>query len=101
MNGNYRWLWVVLKWLVLLGTPALLLTLFTVQNMARTTQLSLNMGVGAVELTEAWPLPALLGVTFLIGFLIGELHARLSAWRSGRSPGGLAPSARAADDDWV
>lgn len=101
MNGNYRWLWVFLKWLLLLGTPALVLAMFTVQNLDRTTGLSLNLGVGAVELEQAWPVPALLFVTFLGGFLVGEVHARVSAWRSGRAAAGSMSSPRASDDDWV
>lgn len=100
MNGNYRWVWVLLKWLLLLGVPATLLTFFVMQNLDRTSNLSLNLGVGAWELEQAWPVPALLALTFGLGFVMGEVHARVSAWRSGRTPAAIS-TGRSSDDDWV
>lgn len=98
---NYRWVWVLLKWLLLLGAPLLLLAMFTMQNLSRTTGLSMNLGVGAVELDHAWPVPCLMAVTFLLGFFIGEVHARISSWRGTGSSFDSAPSLKRSEDDWV
>lgn len=44
--------------------------LFVVQNSTRTTQLSLNVGFAAWQLTEPVQVPALIGVAFGAGFLL-------------------------------
>jgi uncharacterized integral membrane protein len=58
--------------------------LFAVQNSSRTTQLSLDLGVAAWQLQEPVQVPALIGVCFGAGVLVGVVGmtvrvARLSA----------------------
>jgi uncharacterized integral membrane protein len=59
--------------LLLLAVVVSLAGLFYVQNSARTTQLSFDLGFAAWQLTSAKPVPALLlgaaGGGFLLGFL--------------------------------
>ena len=96
-------MWKALKWLLLLGVPLLLLSMFTFQNLDRTTGLSLNLGVFAFELEHAWPVPCLVLTSFFAGWFSGELSARIRAWNKGRIrahvklDGGIS----AGDDDWV
>lgn len=45
--------------------------LFVVQNSARSTQLSLDLGVAAWQLERPVPIPALIGVCFGAGLLVG------------------------------
>ena len=100
MNGNYRWVWVLLKWLLLLGVPLFVLSAFVMQNLDRTSQLSLDLGLFAFELKQAWPIPALLASAFGLGFVIGEVHARVAAWRKGRISAPMSVG-HSSDDDWV
>jgi uncharacterized integral membrane protein len=45
--------------------------LFVVQNSARTTQLSLDLGAAAWQLERPVPIPTLIGVCFGAGLLLG------------------------------
>lgn len=63
--------WIAM--LLLLAVMGVLLSLFYVQNSARTTQLSLDLGFAAWRLQQPVPVPALVlgcvGGGFLVGFL--------------------------------
>ena len=52
---------------------------FVVQNSARTTQLSLNLGVAAWELRQPVSVMGLIGLTFGLGTLLGALPMFLRA----------------------
>jgi len=72
--------------LVMLGLGGLLAVvgiavgiLFVMQNMARTTTLTLDLYVGAWELSEPVPVMTLVGVGFGAGFLVCLV---LATWRS-------------------
>lgn len=60
--------WIVL--VVLLAALGFVTWLFAVQNSARTTVLSLDLGVVAFQTAGALSIPALLGATFGGGFLL-------------------------------
>ena len=70
--------WVVLVAVLLLGGSG---ALFAVQNSARTTQLSFDIGVAAWQLQEPVPIPALIGVCVGVGFLIGAVPLGLRSLR--------------------
>lgn len=68
-----RWLFALL-----VVFPALVVgTLFAVQNASRTTQLSLNLGFFAAELTQPVSLPLLMAVCVGTGFVVGWLVAAI------------------------
>jgi uncharacterized integral membrane protein len=66
---------------LLLGSVA---ALFVLQNAARTTELSLNLGFAAWQLAEPLPIPALIGVSFGAGFLLATLLFGVRAITAGR-----------------
>lgn len=73
--------------LIVLAVAALGFTgfLFVVQNSARTTQLSLDLGlVGAWQLGDPVSIPALIGVCFGGGFILGLLTMSGQAARLAR-----------------
>jgi uncharacterized membrane protein YciS (DUF1049 family) len=61
-----RWIVVVLVVLTVLAGVA-----FSVQNSARTTQLSFDVGVAAWELEQPLSIPLLIGVCFGSGLALG------------------------------
>jgi len=58
--------------------------LFVVQNSARDTQLSLDLGVAAWQLAQPLSVPALIGLCFGAGFVLGVLTMGAQAARLGR-----------------
>lgn len=77
-----RYLVVVVSALALsvLGTGAL----FWIQNSSRTTQLSLDLGIAAWQLSEPVSVPALIAVSFGIGLLVGGLMFAVPSQRNAR-----------------
>lgn len=77
-----RYLAVIAFVLVLafLGVVAL----FVVQNGARTTQLSLDLGFAAWQLKDPVAIPALVGITFGSGFFLGVVPMWLRGLSQGR-----------------
>ena len=69
--------------LVLLLTGGVV-TLFVLQNAARTVQLSLNLGFAAWQLAEPIPVPAVIGASFGAGFLLAAALFGVRAVTSGR-----------------
>lgn len=70
--------------LLLAATVGFVGYLFVVQNSLRTTQLSLNLGFAAWELSQPLPVVALVGGAFGAGLLLGLLLL-LPGWaRRGR-----------------
>jgi uncharacterized integral membrane protein len=67
--GRYAWLTLFIVLLLVGGV----ITLFFIQNGARTTQLSLDLGFAAWQLQAPMSIPALLGATALGSFLLGAL----------------------------
>lgn len=61
-----RWILLCLV-LVAVGVGSL----FTVQNMSRTVQVSLDLYVTMLQLARPAPLPAVLGVTLGVGWALG------------------------------
>ena len=59
-------------------------TLFVVQNLARTTQVSLNLGFAAWQLAEPVPVPALIGISFAAGFVLSAILFGIRAVTAGR-----------------
>lgn len=55
--------------------------LFAVQNSARVTQLSLDLGVAAWQLEQPVSIPALIAICFGAGLLVGALPFALRAGR--------------------
>ena len=58
--------------------------LFVVQNSARTTQLSLDLGVAAWQLKRPMSVPTLLGIAFGAGFVFGAVPMGIRSMASGR-----------------
>jgi hypothetical protein len=78
--GN-RFAWYVLALLVAGGAVAL----FWVQNSARTTQLSFDLGFAAWQLQQPVPVPALIAVCVGIGAGLAGVPLMARSWRlSGR-----------------
>ncbi len=75
-----RWILLCLV-LVTVGVGAL----FTVQNMSRTVQVSLDLYVTMVQLERPAPLPAVLGVALGAGWALGLLTLLPFALRRGAS----------------
>ena len=73
--------WVTLLILVAVGV---LLALFTAQNAARATQLSLNLGFAAWQLREPVPVVALIAGALGVGFLGGVVVMLGRSFRQGR-----------------
>ncbi|MCB9759308.1 MAG: DUF1049 domain-containing protein [Alphaproteobacteria bacterium] len=67
MSSMWKWI-AALVVLLLVTFPVVL---FVLQNLGRTSQLSLNMGFAAWELQQPMPVPALLGIAFGAGLLLG------------------------------
>lgn len=87
--------------LILISLP---LSMFVVQNLERTVPLSLNLGVGGVELTQPMPIPYLLGITLLIGVVFGWVGNSIRRWRKNvrAERADLAPTGdHRPADDWV
>ncbi len=62
--------WIMLIFLLLGGGVG---ALFTIQNLSRTSSLSLDLFVVGFELKQALPVPYLLGGAFGVGLLFGIL----------------------------
>ncbi|MFK7931848.1 MAG: hypothetical protein AB8H79_26965 [Myxococcota bacterium] len=73
------WIIVLLAVLAAVGTS----TLFWLQNSARGVMLSLNLGVAKFALAEPVPVPVLMGICVLSGFVLALVL--VLALRSGRS----------------
>lgn len=58
--------------------------LFVVQNIRRTTQLSLDLYFAAWQLSEPVPVIALVGIAFVLGFVIAAAAFGLRAAQLGR-----------------
>ena len=61
--------------------------LFTVQNLARVTDLSFSLGFWGLQLHEPLPVPYLLWIAFVIGLLVGgswAIYERVAAGRKVR-----------------
>lgn len=58
--------------------------LFYIQNSARTTQLSFDIGLAAWQLEREVSIPALVGICFLAGLVLGWLVAFVRIVRLGR-----------------
>ena len=78
--GRYAWLTLLVVVLVLGGVVAL----FVIQNGARTTQLSLDLGVAAWQLDKPVSVPALMAATASGGFLLGAVPLWLRGMSRGR-----------------
>jgi hypothetical protein len=72
-----RWVWGGL-----VTVAVAVVVLFAVQNSSRTTQLSLDLGFTAWQLERAVPIPALLGITFLGGLVLGAVPMWVRSLRS-------------------
>ena len=59
---------------------AFVLTAFSMQNLSRTTELSLNLGLGGVQLQAPIPVPALMGICIFAGFILGLLAPPVWRW---------------------
>lgn len=62
------------KWVALILLAAIVVTpvvMFVVQNMERSSELSLNLGVAAYELAQPTPVPLLMLASLGLGLLIG------------------------------
>lgn len=70
--------------LLIFAALAALLAMFLTQNAARTTQLSLNLGVAAWQLRDPVPVVALLVGTFAGGFFLGAVAMLRRSFRQGR-----------------
>ena len=71
-----RWVWAGIAVVGLLVA-----TLFTVQNSARTTQLSFDLGFAAWQLERPVAIPALIGGCVLVGILLGAVPMWLRSAR--------------------
>lgn len=58
--------------------------LFWVQNASRTTQLSLDLGFAAWQLSEPVGVPALIAASFAAGLLLGGVLFAVPSARNGR-----------------
>lgn len=77
------WILLLLAALAAIGTA----WLFWVQNSARRVMLSLNLGLTKLSLAEPVPVPVLMAVCLLVGFVLGlALVLALRTRRSGRAP---------------
>ena len=70
--------------LVVLALLVAVAVLFAVQNSARTTQLSLNLGLVAWQLRQPVAVPALIGASAGGGFALGWLAFGIPAMRHAR-----------------
>lgn len=75
MSRSAAFVAVVLVALIAIGA------LFSVQNAERTVVLSLDLGVAAWQIRDPVPVPALIGVCFGAGFLLGGLLVSIRAVR--------------------
>lgn len=57
--------------------------LFSLQNSARTTQLSLDLGFAAWQLEQPVSIPLLIGISFAVGVLVGGLLGLIRIVRLG------------------
>lgn len=92
--------------LLVLGTTALVSVAFVVQNMSRTTGLSLNLGFAAWRLADPVAVPVLMGVCFVGGFAVTALFAtlrglRLRARIARLEQEALLAKASARTEDWT
>lgn len=73
-------------WLTLLifALSALLIALFTAQNLARATQLSLNVGFAAWQLSQPVPVVGLVFGSFGLGLVIGAILMLRRSFRLSR-----------------
>jgi len=78
--GRYGWGALLLVLALLVGVVGL----FYVQNSARTTQLSLDLGFAAWRLQQPVTVPALVGASAGIGFLLGFLPMWVRGFARGR-----------------
>jgi uncharacterized integral membrane protein len=91
---------------LLIGTTALLLlcclVLFVLQNSARTTQLSLDLGLYAFKLKQPVPITVLMGIVFGAGTLFGAIPMTRWAFRQRSSAKALEQQLQASEShqDW-
>jgi len=78
--GRYGWVALLLLLALVVGVVGL----FYVQNSARTTQLSLDLGFAAWRLQQPVTVPALVGGSAAVGFLLGFLPVWMQSLARGR-----------------
>jgi len=78
--GRYGWAALLL----VLAVVVLVVGMFWVQNSARTTQLSLDLGFAAWQLKQPVPVPALVAASAGVGFLLGFLPMWVRSLARGR-----------------
>lgn len=92
--------------LILLVVAAAFLSLFTVQNLGRTAELSLDLGLVAYRLSQPQPIPYMLLASFGTGLLLAGflgIFQRMGMAKRIRQLEREAATAglKAADDDWT
>ena len=92
--------------LILLVVAAAFLSLFTVQNLGRTAELSLDLGLVAYRLSHPQPIPYMLLASFGTGLLLAGflgIFQRMGMAKRIRQLEREAATAglKAADDDWT
>ena len=102
MNNFRAYLYGTLAFLVLLA--GLVGTAFVMQNMSRTTQLSLDLGLVAMQLGDPLPIPALIGISFAAGLVPTALFFLYRGWgqssRIRRLEQQLALSDKGSEGSW-
>ena len=88
---------LVLGSLVVLGLGV---GLFVLQNSARATQLSIDLWFVAFQLSEPVSIPLLMGLSALVGFLLGVLVVLPKRWSSDTQDLGL-PKDDPASASWT
>ncbi len=94
---------------IAIGVPVVLTflmsALFVVQNMGRTTQLSIDFGVAAFQLPQPVEVPVLMGVCLLVGIVCGAvafIPGRMAANKKARRlEQQLALGGDGSDDGWT
>lgn len=76
--------WILLILLLIGGGVG---ALFTIQNLSRTSELSLDLFFVGFELQKALPVPYLLGAAFGVGLLVGVVMMLPAVFRSGSDGG--------------
>lgn len=101
MGHSGRWIK-----LILLVFAAAFLALFTVQNLSRTSELSLDLGLVAYKLAEPQPIPYMLLTAFGAGLLLAGflgIFQRMGMTKQIRNLERDAATAglKAPEDDWT
>ncbi len=92
-----RWIF----WLVVLLLVAAVITLFIVQNLDRTTGLSINLFFFSTQFSQPMSVPLLLIGTFSGGTLVGLVVGFLLRGRGRRSADTLGAAGADLDDAWA